>query len=669
MYKLLLLAALPLLAIQRSTVCASGCDYSNLQTAINAAQTYQDGTSCVTYLLVLTAGETFTGNFDLPAKACARYVRLQSSKLNELPHNTRVVAADATKMAKLIPANNSINSTIQTVAASGTGYWALEGLELSSPAAHTTYQYTLVGLSEAYTGENQISKTPHHIYIDRSWIHGVDGVDGPLRCIGAHGRNIEIRNSRIENCKSTNGDSQAIWMQNTPGPVDVVNNYLEGAGENVLVGGAWPGAMAWITQRGLTFRNNYIYKRRSWKYSSGSGVPTWTPCIDTEQYVNTSGGQGYTCTANVWNTSSATNYHVKNLFELKEGQNVVLEGNVLDGNWWDKQTGTNVLINQSDPVQTNVRGFVMQGNRIYYGQAFLGMGYFGLTSAVFTGQILVEHNLQTDMAGALYGMGGNVSTQTFIFKPETRNRDIWIRHNTVVIPNSGTSYMKNISISTQADGGQSGPVDISDNAFWPGQYVWNRDGYPNNGWCSWRIAMASLGDLRLANNLIVGASGSYTTGDSPGCPSYVDFPTSVVFGTDLATTFTDPSTSDWTMKAAGPGKASASDGLDTGVDFDILTPSIANATAGTWSAYLESGFRRASATTTVASVVYAAPSTTACTLAASTSRTFGSTAGSPSVNQTGRSGTGSVTGLTTNTFYWLRLTCSGEKYFSSVVTR
>ena len=66
------------------TVCASGCNYSNLQTAINAAQ---GG-----WMLVLKAGETYSTatGFTLPAHAGTGWVEIRSSRLGELPGNKRV---------------------------------------------------------------------------------------------------------------------------------------------------------------------------------------------------------------------------------------------------------------------------------------------------------------------------------------------------------------------------------------------------------------------------------------------------------------------------------------------------------------------------------------------------------------------------------------------------
>ncbi len=644
------------------TVCASGCDYSNLQTAINAARDYQT-TACKPAILQLQAGETFTDNFVLPAKTCAQYVYIRSSRLSELPGGQRVAPAQAASMARLEAPANSIFATIKTADATGTGYWALQGLEIASPSTNSQFQYTLVGLSESYMGERQPHLTPHHVVIDRCYIHGWDGLNGPLRCIGAHGRNLIIRDNHIANCKYTGGDSQAIWMQNGPGPIDIINNFAEGAGENIMVGGAAPSSIPWVAVRNIRVIGNHLYKRRSWKYGAGSTVPTW-PCVDGEQYRLNSPVQPYVCSGGAWVTATgAVNYWVKNLFELKEGQNVQLYGNLLDGNWWDKQTGTNVLINQTDGRHYNVRNFHMAGNWIRTGQAAFGTGYFGTTSAVFTADILIEHNLWTELGSSLYGMNGNVSPQTFVLQTNNRNRDYRFTHNTVVPPVTGAYYIKNLTKATELAGGFHGSFTFRDNVVVPGQYLFNRDAYPSNGWCSWIAVMATPSRLDLRKNLVLGNAGSYSQNSAPGCPPYADFPANHVFEPLLATVFENPAAGNWRLRSTfTAGRNAATDGTDLGADIDRVNWGTADAAGGVYSAYLHSGIRGIRPAATGATVEFTAPSTQACTLAVAAGPAFAVLTGASSQVRTGRSGTAVVTGLNAATEYWVRLTCDGYRY-------
>lgn len=84
------------------TVCKSGCAYSDLQKALNAAE---PGSR-----LVLTAGETFTGNFVLPYKGeSGDPITIESSAMDSLPgQGFRVQPEHAEFMPKLVPADRQM---------------------------------------------------------------------------------------------------------------------------------------------------------------------------------------------------------------------------------------------------------------------------------------------------------------------------------------------------------------------------------------------------------------------------------------------------------------------------------------------------------------------------------------------------------------------------------
>jgi hypothetical protein len=374
--------------------------------------------------------------------------------------------------------------------------------------------------------------------------------------------------------------------------------------------------------------------------------------------------QPYVCSGGAWTTAaSAVNYWVKNLFELKEGPNVLLYGNLLDGNWWDKQTGTNVLINQTDGRHYNVRNFYMTGNWIRTGQAAFGTGYFGSSAAVFTGEITIEHNLWTELGSSLYGMNGNVGPQTFVLQTNYRNRNYRFTHNTVVPPVTGSYYIKNLTKATEIAGGFQESFVFRDNAVVPGQYLFNRDGYPSNGWCSWIAVMATPARLDLRKNLVLGSSGNYSQNSAPGCPPYADFPSNHVFEPALATAFEDPAGGNWRLKSTfSAGRNAATDGTDLGADIDRVNWGTANAVSGSYSSYLHSGIRFIRPAAGGATLEFTAPSRQACTLAVAAAPTFSTLVGGSSQVRVGRSGTAVLSGLAAATGYWVRLTCDGYRY-------
>lgn len=83
------------------TVCASGCTYSNLQTALNAAARGDT--------LTLTAGETFEGSFRLPYKSGSGVVTVRTSRWRELPQvGVRISDTQSDLMPKIQPSSTSV---------------------------------------------------------------------------------------------------------------------------------------------------------------------------------------------------------------------------------------------------------------------------------------------------------------------------------------------------------------------------------------------------------------------------------------------------------------------------------------------------------------------------------------------------------------------------------
>jgi hypothetical protein len=127
------------------------------------------------------------------------------------------------------------------------------------------------------------------------------------RCIALNSARTEISDSYIVECHGKNFDSQAILGWNGPGPYKIVNNMLQGAGENVMFGGGDP-TISNLVPSDIEVRRNYFHTPISWK-----GI--WTK---------------------------------KNLFELKNAARVLVEGNVFDGSWVDGQTGWAILLRSAN---------------------------------------------------------------------------------------------------------------------------------------------------------------------------------------------------------------------------------------------------------------------------------------------------------------------------------
>jgi hypothetical protein len=281
----------------------------------------------------LQAGATFTGAFSIPAKACddSHWIIIRTSSPDSaLPaEGTRMVPCYA-GVASLpgrpsfsCPAVRNVLAKIAAdsvgsgpiILADGANHYRFLGLEITRSAGHAVV-YNLV--SHAQNGRAD------HIIFDRSWLHG-SAQDETTRGIMLPGGStyIGIVDSYMNDfhCVAVSGacgDSQAIGggVGDLPmGPFRIVNNFLEAATETILFGGG----PATVAPADIEIRHNHMFKPLSWM-AVGKGRPA------------VGGRDGHP-------------FIVKNLFELKNGQRILLDGNLLENTWGGfTQTGFGILL-------------------------------------------------------------------------------------------------------------------------------------------------------------------------------------------------------------------------------------------------------------------------------------------------------------------------------------
>ena len=384
------------------TVCKTGCQYSDLQLAINDAAPGDT--------ILLRAGETFTGNVKLPAKSGTAWITIRSDASDsQLPADgVRLVPSgkpDANTSLTLLPRLVGLGGALKTTpvlrTAAGAHNYRLQFLEIDG-SANLGFE-TLVQI-----GDDTTAAPPSDIVIDRVYIHG-HPAKGQKRGITLNGVRCDVMNSYVSDIKAVNADSQGIAGYNGAGPFRIINNYVEAAAENILFGGSDP-AVTGLVPADITISRNYFYKPLAWRNpilaapgsptaaaASGGALPagtqyfkvvavmttdtrtavslpsaeravtvsgsgaaklTWSAVPDADRYRiyrgTSSGHQSayietpgsatsftYTGSAETAGTppTSGTLWVVKNIFELKNAARMTVDGNIMENIWAAGQYG------------------------------------------------------------------------------------------------------------------------------------------------------------------------------------------------------------------------------------------------------------------------------------------------------------------------------------------
>jgi hypothetical protein len=281
----------------------------NLQTAINNASCSPNGT-----IINLAAGATFNsghgspvsgnGPYQLPNKTCAagQWIIIQSSAIASLPASgTRVDPTMAANMPKI----QSVSGLSAIVTANNANHYRFIGIEFNIPAATDTF--SLIDLDPAdNTSPPVYGNGSKYIIFDRCYVHGnPDGAaHNYTHGIIANGNFVAVLDSYINQFHDTGNDTQAILVW-TGSHYKFNNNYLSASGENIMSGGVVTGGSA---PSDFEVRHNHMFKATSWK---GTSIVT------------------------------------KNLFEIKNGVRVLVDGNVLENTWLSGQNGFALLWNLS----------------------------------------------------------------------------------------------------------------------------------------------------------------------------------------------------------------------------------------------------------------------------------------------------------------------------------
>ncbi len=336
--------------------------------------------------IALQPGAVFRGSLTLPEKSGNGWITIKTNTPDGVfpAPGTRVSPSDA----RLMPVIESGDDcAIRTEGAAH--HYRFIGIEIRPKSGVFVNNLILLG-----EGAKSVDALPHHIIFERCYVHG-DATVGGRRGIALNSIHTAVLDSYFSDFKQEGEDSQAICGWNGTGPFAIINNYLEGAGENVMFGGADPGILN-LVPSDIVIRDNYLAKPLTWRKSPWS---------------------------------------VKDLFELKNARRVLVEHNLFEYNWPDTQNGYAILFtprNQDgDSPWSMVRDITFRDNVIRHVSSGVNLlGTDNLHSSQQTKRILIRNNVFDDVSNVNWGGIGNLIQVT------GGAADITVDHNTAFETNA-----------------------------------------------------------------------------------------------------------------------------------------------------------------------------------------------------------------------------------------
>ena len=511
------------------TVCNNGCDYTNdkLQQAIDDAQL---GTT-----ILLQQGVTYTPlddrGFLLKNKTSGTgWIVIKPARAETIlpAAGTRLTPAYSNQMPKIVrPYVGMYAMTCDTTA----HHYRIIGIEFMNPGNVDTAIAGAAYVNCSSLAETSLASQSHHIIFDRIYIHGPDapGSYGVKFGLILNGQHEGVIDSTIENL-TYDTDAITVISWAGAGPFVIRNNSLSSSGENIMFGGA-DTQIANLVPSDIEIRNNYIYKPLKWRddpaYNSGSHP-----------------------------------IRVKNLYESKNVQRVLVDGNIFENMWPGMQEGYAMTFvpRQATALSTQPWTVIQDitiTNNVFRNTAnglyIVGMdtGSMG-PPTLLGGRYLISNNL--------FIKNGGYPGKNIIFQLSNGVFDVTIKHNTVAssLDTTGTTLALTYG-PANSDYTQMERIVFQDNLL-------QAKSYPvfALGDCSATTLSSAMPAYIWTNNVF---AGPWPT--SVGCESN-RMPQGSGNAYPLAEAtlgYTNPDGGDYRLSSASPYKRLASDGKDIGVDW------------------------------------------------------------------------------------------------------
>jgi hypothetical protein len=527
----------------------------DLQSALNSA-------SCGD-TIQLQAGATFSGVFTFPAKNCDAnhwiIVRTSSddsllpaegSRLTpcyagvaSLPGRPAFQCASTNIVTAKLMMSGTSNGPI--LLASGAGYYRLTGLEVTRPVG-TGIIYALASIVASGSASN--------IIFDRVWMHGTaqDETNKGIELGGSSYVSVIDSFFTDFHCISVTGactDALAIGggASNPVGPYKITDNFLEASGENVIFGGA----ESTITPADIQISQNHFFKPLTWL----KGQP------------------GYVGGAN------GNPFIVKNLFELKNAQRVLFEGNILEDSWGGfSQNGFGIVITPKNQAANSGPGNVCPICQVtdvtirYSTLSHLGAGLQIANAlsdndgAPLAGERYSIHDITIDdIEATLYDGSGHVA-EIMTEVPSPLLQNVAINHVTAFSSSGTSGGMFSVEGTNNP---KMSTVTFTNSIFSAGVHpVWSTGGGTAN--CAYydkpiTTFTACFGPSAFANNAVIATPSGYPVSEWPTGNFFPASPSVVQF-----VNYNNADGGNYQLLSTSPYHNAGTDGKDLGADITTI---------------------------------------------------------------------------------------------------
>jgi hypothetical protein len=404
-----------------------------------------------------------------------------------------------------------------------------------------------------------------NIILDRVWCHGNENISETQRCLDVSSTtNVAVIDSTLTDfvCYTlgTCSDAQGILggencvNSNPEGPYKFVNDFIESTGENILFGGG----CGLTVPADMEIRLNTFFKPRWWNAFDPSYVPA----------------------------ANGQSYEIKNLFELKNGNRVLFEGNTLQNSWASAQNGSAFLLT---PVNQG-------GNCPTCEDANIASRYNTISTSCTPFELALVNNGSGDAAaGNSYSIHDNVADNqgyatggcttgqpgleltedTAITSPAQTINNVTLNHNTIVYAASRAALQAIISLTgpTIASGGVMYNIAVTNGLMWSGsQGTSNEQGGSHPANCANAASTPPSTVIPVCWNPNTVAGNCFVNNGSLTWPGTNT--TSVASFTAVFNTYNGGNVGNYRV-AAGACKGAATDGLDPGANITTLTSVLA----------------------------------------------------------------------------------------------